>query len=925
MNGIITQTRVGRLFVDQVAARYYDCYFSVPRDKATGEFFATTDGTLAATWYTDVNAQAVARCGGSLRINLTDVTDDEGVMCYDAAGAYLGFVALPTADAFGYVALPTGTATFRLCLSQGRTYADGVKTADGATFQYRAPTPTTGDELAWMGGEAACAAFGTLSKKRERETGGKYFREKLDGQITIYGEDFRRIATLGVEDYARLRLYRTTEGQQQQTATLFYEWDCMKTSCTLDYVRRTAKIASVETDRYTDFLNAYENEYNAIDLAPEIGQLTMTRRPMVQCYRSGEMVVTNIIDQTFFEEDVTEAVASLKNLTETHHFTFSGSVTVGLTGGVSANADLRDVALTTFRGYYFSYADKQTRAYGRFTGGDYTITLDYRRRDTTSDAVPCVTITVASTGNVYTSYRYGASTSYVSDYVAFSQLLPLAFTATRNIIAKNNEALIGTDGLTLTITDPVGEYYRVLAETDGRDVAGFVRDNQTPNVEGAVTYPRMLLAFSADSGSDTTEDDYFVDTETPYDTIVMMDGGTLDVSTLASSEPTRWGKNTDGDYFLRPSSDQLPVCSSTWTDTSYWWSPSTALQAASATLSHGKTIRHAYPLFSVLQRLVEKIDAGVTFTPDAAHSLFFFAERTKLDVDPIDGVGGLFTLFAVPMTNVTKDDYDTPAKKMQLSVKALLDMLSDAYQCYWYIDDQRRLRIEHLAYFEQGMSYVPDVDEAVDLTALTDRFNGRQALYGQGEVEYSTDDLASRYELSWGDSGAEYFNDYALDVGGRIVKTASKASVSIADFAADVTMMMAYPSSFSDDSVALVTADADGAVTSEIVPMALDGATATTPTAINNYYASWPFLLRLWRRYVYASKAIDIADFFYDARTTTDITRADFRTTTVTLPDMGYELTGRAVKTLVGTGYVVSSQQDLVTGQVTLEINLPPE
>lgn len=923
MNGTITHTRVARVFVDQVAIRYYDIYMGVPLDKATGENFASVDDIAAATYYTDVYVHGLTKGRGRLRFALTPL-DDEAVMCWGEDGSYLGFVPLTEADTFGYVDLLSGTSTWRLCLSRQRQYTSDLTTIDGEQHQYNAPQLPTGAEVvAWMGDEAAQASFGTLTRKRERESGGKYFREKLDGQLTLYGRDFYRISSLGVDDYAHIRLYRTEEGVTQ-TQVLAYEWDCMKTDCTLDHQRRTATVGNVTTDRYTDFLNAYENEYNAIDLAPEIGQLTMTRRPMVQCYRAGEMVVTNIIDSTFFEEDVTEAVASLRLLTDTHHFTFSGSVQVGLTGGVSANADLTNLPDTAFRGFYFSYSNSgRLRSFGRFTGGDYTITLDFRQHDTTNDAIPCVTILVRSTGNVYTSYRSG-SAGYVYDNVAFSQLLPLTFTATRNIVAKNNTALLGTDALTLTITEPDGEYYRLLAQTGGIDIDGFVRNDATPNADGAVTHPDMLLAFSASAGSDTEEDDYFVDTDTPYDTIVMMDGGDITRSTSVTDQPTRWGKDTDGNYFTRPSSDQLPVCSSTWDTASYWWAPSAAFQSASAALSHGKFIRHAYPFFSVLQRLVEKIDAGVTFAQSPEYSVFFFAERTKLDIDPIDGVGGLFDIFLAPMTNVTKDDYDTPAKKMQLSVKSLLDLLSDAYQCYWYIDEARRLRIEHLTYFEQGMTYTPEDTEPVDLTALVDRFIKGQTLYGQGEVTYDTSDLSSRYELTWGDSGSEYFNDYALDVGGRIVKTASKASVGISDFAADVTMMMAYPSNFSDDSVALITTEADGGVTSEIVQMQLATGSGAQ-VVINNYYASWPFLLRLWRRYVYASPYIAITDFFYDPRCTEGLTRADFRTTSITLPSTGEELAGRSVKTHVGTGYVVATSEDVVTGSVTLTINLPAE
>lgn len=213
-------------------------------------------------------------------------------------------------------------------------------------------------------------------------------------------------------------------------------------------------------------------------------------------------------------------------------------------------------------------------------------------------------------------------------------------------------------------------------------------------------------------------------------------------------------------------------------------------------------------------------------------------------------------IFITQKSNILKGEYDQPAQKAELTFEQLMNMLRNCFKCYWFIDSENRFRIEHIRYFMKGMSYdQPSLQ--YDLTKKYDKFNKKNVLHWQQEVEFDKSDLPSRYEFAWSDNTTGAMGGgFVVDVLSNYTQQDKVESINVELFTPDIDFMMFAPNKFSQDGFALLITNCTNTVRiidkdiynqqNDYCPMAL---------SIQNYKASF---LNLFNNYLYDMPAKQI-------------------------------------------------------------------
>ena len=89
-------------------------------------------------------------------------------------------------------------------------------------------------------------------------------------------------------------------------------------------------------------------------------------------------------------------------------------------------------------------------------------------------------------------------------------------------------------------------------------------------------------------------------------------------------------------------------------------------------------------------------------------------------------------------------------------------MLRDMYGCYWFVDEQNRLRIEHIQWFKNGGSYDGEPVVGINLTKIFNVRNSKDWAYCTNEVKFKKEDMAARYEYDWMDEFGDVLSEGRL-------------------------------------------------------------------------------------------------------------------------------------------------------------------
>lgn len=577
----------------------------------------------------------------------------------------------------------------------------------------------------------------------EKESGQAFFRRKLSGKLTFAGEDFAFIDECAFD--TEFKVVILTSWDMGGTWLKYWQGSFWKTDCEFDFDARTVSVMPTVKDNYTDVLAGLEKEYNLIDLAPEIFELTMDKRPAVQIYEAGDDTIGCFLGNIWWEQDCN--------------------------------------AVNDPHAYYFA----SIPAYRIITlSGDGV-------PDDVNDALWEQAPTGPSAGNDDFTLIWANENRHVEVWRKIS-----------GIVVATWELQEIEPGV------PVPDYYELIYGVE-YTLACTWYSSSIPNpgdlqliMMPLTLWSRILLDTRTIGGQSATrlrEDDMCGNNRNYHYAFAKALTDNIAISSELSDEPTPWGLYKPGKYYVTPSEPGLwyPVAKSAWGRVSIWFKPIAEDISARAP----QRSRVNFPIASVIARLLQQFAPGIVHEETTAYSEFLYGEN------PLTGESPL-RLAITPKSNILVGDYDQPAQKAPITLKWVFDMLRDCFRCYWFIETDGSLRIEHISWFMRGKDYRGDMQVGRDLTNEIVARTGKPWASGMNKYTFRKPDMYGRYEFSWMDDVTQLFEGYPIDIISRFVNPGSTEKVAVSNFTSDVDYMMINPEAVSNDGFALLAARESG-------------------------------------------------------------------------------------------------------------------
>ena len=584
-----------------------------------------------------------------------------------------------------------------------------------------------------------------------REENQIFKREKIEGTFKFVGNEFDLIYQCSIFTNFTLEIYRED--------VFVGSADFIRTDCEFNLDDKICSVKLTTKDIYEKILNGYDNKYNLVKLAPQRESITMTKRAVLQFYVRGEKVVTNVVGGVHYEQSCKE-VYDASELKNTYHF--GGYLPLSY---IYIKSIIDVTAPADILGRYFI--------------------------DVASAGIAIIYI------NESNSRYWIQLTNLGTDWL----LILTDSTSNTNLASVTIPNLqSGSRDITFVKTGSSGGNYA----------------SGTFNSDGDL-YCRVLLPKSFDNSYQRSMDDDITDYDSNYPYV-----GSVSLSQFSpkmkmvvnkSNTPTEWGIDSEGTYFVYPTltaeqqtngSSPIPIGQSHWERMSSWFLSDDDVNNLVDDFDDTFVLKDSYPIWSAIAVLLNEIDDTITFEGTQDYSMFLYLSGTNLHIYSYDFPSHRNALHITPISNIKKTFYEQAAQKGEISLKQILDMLRKVYNCYWFIDSDKRLRIEHIVYFKNGNSYTSEKPTpSIDVTIKKNLPTGESWGFAQNTVEYETDKCPARYEFKWGDNCTYPFVGEPIDVKDIYLDASKKESVGIENFLADIDYIVSNPSEVSNDLFAV--------------------------------------------------------------------------------------------------------------------------
>lgn len=603
-----------------------------------------------------------------------------------------------------------------------------------------------------------------VKHNHKRESGQMYYRDSLDGSFRFVKDDFRAINAWPENTKFTLRYYL---GDVLVGMGNFYKEDCK-----MSYDDEICEVKISSVDRYTKILEGLNNTYNLVKLAPEMHTLTYKVRPVLQLYVLGSKKLSYVFANQRFETDCDEVEDESHLMNDLHFSKYTYPLAWGM----------KDTATGDYA--YWCVATKAT------SGNKWMFTLTAINESDRTPSLYTDYVTIGATPSI-PLYRHDGTVYDRGDLRLFGA----------------GPIVVGSD-----ITDVVS-------------VSIYYNYSRFSGYRGNI-YARWIFAKDGVSGAFDIPDEDIVDKPRNYKYCLPAEGeysvsDYMQVSFEVQDEPTEYGTNSSGKYFVapKPTADPskygvatpLPICWDQWLPGSYWFMSPCYEKfwiVPDLKLSQDVTLKDAYDIVSVLKVLMKEVDPSVIVEDEEVCSEFFCSYEPSQEwiaSHPhfLRSIGQV--LYITPITNVKATQYTQAAQRGDITLGQVFDMMRGFFRCYWWIDDDNRLRIEHITAIRNGGSYTASaVQPAYDLTQIESLPTDKTWAFQTGKVEKASSKIA-RFEFDWSDEATSEFKGYALDVNRTEGGSAEKVSVS--NFNSDLDFIVANPEAVSNDSFALLGAD----------------------------------------------------------------------------------------------------------------------
>ena len=597
----------------------------------------------------------------------------------------------------------------------------------------------------------------SLSLVYARESGQWFHRAELSSTVDMIGTDYDLVIsqTFGTTFYMDIEI-----SDNGASWTAYWTGRFTITDCKVDVDHKKITVKPKVVDDYTDVLDGMEKEFDLIKLNPVIQPIQVIKRPAIQVFDMASETLTVLVGNISFEQDVSLPSDNVRAFLINHcHFQLLRS----------------DVEVV------FTETDFFSRQYfvDPFTG------------------------TINQTGDQLTNDTNVYFIQYIQNSAGWANGLEICSRAQPTDV-KWHFYQQGSEGFLPLPTEIEFEsnyplsYSNMKARCLDHSLLSRVVCN-VRSVDGVETY---------EIPSDDITSNRNYRRTFPYDASSM-----IYTSQRTTTTPNSYGINDDGEYYLPPDSnyEYIPVSRNTWGIHSIWIRKTNDYKQIEKVASYMYTLKDAYPLWSCINQVLNEITGGtVEFRGDEYYSQFLYATGNS---DPITGRD--CRLYITPKSNMTAGEYQTPAQQAPVTLKMLLDMLKNTYQCYWYLQRVGNvvgMHIEHVRFFENGGSYWLDPTQGIDLTTMQNVRNGKNWSYNTNVYEFEKSDMPERYQFSWMDDVSEPFKGQPIDVLSPYVSKGMVEEITVSNFTSDIDLMLLNPSAFSPDGFAVMGVTAANAL-----------------------------------------------------------------------------------------------------------------
>lgn len=589
-----------------------------------------------------------------------------------------------------------------------------------------------------------------LAKDFEKESNQEFFRAKLSGKLTFESDDYTFIVSKAFDTQFVLEIFISYNAGQSWTS--YWRGTFWKTDCEFDGDAETVVVQPTVWDQYNDVLAGMDKEYNIIELAPEIVPVKADKRPMIQVYVPGQSVIGCFLSGMWWEQEA-EPESDETKLVNDFKFSLNKVFTIADVSG-SMSPQLPAIFGKSFLGdSRFNPREMGTQ---EFVGTEYKLIYVYAG---------------GSGGSVYswTIVRISDNVSLWS-YSVNNQFPPeLPHNVTLTPVSGS-----GASGNVSLYVHDIPVYSRFVCDT--------------PQVSGLNTYP--------------IPDNNIVENNRNYTRVIgYYFPDTIYFSTSLTTTPNQWGLYQPGQYYQQPylywNPELFPVARNAWGRVSIWFTFSAFDWIVEESGRQSFTIRHAYPLASVISVLLAKVAPGITHEATTDYSQFLYG--TNL-------IGITQTLLITPKSNLVTAGYDQPAQKAPITLKNVTDMLRDCFRCYWFIDDQNRFRVEHIQYFRNGGSYSASPVVGIDLTTQQVPRNGKAWAFARDQFKFDKPTMAARYQFGWMDDVTQLFDGFPIDIISKYVNPDNIEQIDVSKFTSDIDYILLNPGEISKDGFVLLSA-----------------------------------------------------------------------------------------------------------------------
>lgn len=594
--------------------------------------------------------------------------------------------------------------------------------------------------------------FSSLIKETSRESSEMYMRSKLKGNLSFKNGAFDKISSLDINNSIVLEIQIFNYNSNLYDA--YYQTARFtKLNCKFDYDKRQVEPNTEPDDQYTNVLSAMNDEYDLVKLHARTCAATYSIPALEQYFIPGGKQVTNVINGTFFNADVDINVPD--GMTEEQY----------LTTNLLFEPLLRKKAIainliqTQYYMQHFSFCVEPAFDFRKAHGpNDCPFRLEY---DTATQYIYFVDIStntkIARTETQYTETQDSAL--WQLDSITMFRKL-----------SDNTQFAMVTSAIELTA------YYRVLCKNDNApdDITISYIPEDDPFYSGNV-YNRIVRSL----------------TDFPR---AYMSSSVLNRPGQYSFIADYYGYFTNIDIAPRVQSEHgkciIPVCPDSWAAASLW-----TFGSSSAITNFAHTFRNGacYTIFSAISAILAKVAPEVKLYESTQSSEFFYGAFNPINLEQV------YPLLT-HLSNIEEGVFLTPAQKLKTKLRDLFDLLKNALRCYWFIDDDNVMHIEHITWFLRGGTYGLRIAE-IDTTSNFDVWNKKILDTGFSSLSFSEDELYKRLVLSADEDTTEAYANIEIDFLDEKLRNLDTNEISIGDFRVNIDYIFATADDRSDGIV----------------------------------------------------------------------------------------------------------------------------